>query len=229
MTNPSHPHVLDRLLMESGGVEAMVARDSPGHRILTEQEREVSLQATLASRPAGDVWLFAYGSLIWNPTIHHAEKRVGTIHDWHRSFCLSVTAGRGSPSQPGLVLALDHGGSCTGVAYRLEPQLAEPELRMLWRREMVSGAYIPRWLPVADVAGNRFGHALAFTIDHAGQQYAGDLCESEIVRRLSLAAGALGSAADYLFHTCEGLRQSGIDDGELEQLACQVRRCQQGQ
>ncbi|MFP8964962.1 gamma-glutamylcyclotransferase [Pokkaliibacter sp. CJK22405] len=226
MSEQKNSHVLSRLLMESGGVEAMIARDSPTHRILTEEERHASLREALAQKPAGETWVFGYGSLIWNPTIHHIDSQPVRIHGWHRSFCLSVTAGRGSPEQPGLVLALDEGGSCSGVAYQLEEANVWRELELLWRREMVSGAYIPRWLPMLSLTGEARGYGLAFTMDHGHEQYAGDLTEEELLYRIAYAGGALGSCAEYLFHTCEGLHQSGIADRDLDQLAQSVKAYQ---
>ena len=210
---------LTRALIEAGAIEAIVARDAPGVRLLTAAEREASLKATLAARPAGAVWLFAYGSLIWNPTIHTAERRTARIMGWHRAFCLSTMAGRGSAERPGLMLALDSGGSCSGVAFRIEEASVVAELSLLWKREMLSGAYVPRWIDVHDEDGARFASAIAFTINRANANYAGKLDREAVVERLATAAGALGTAADYLFRTRDGLRAHGIPDAELEALA----------
>lgn len=211
-------------MLEAGGVDAMVASAAPDLRLLTEAERAESLRQTLAGRPAdGPVWLFGYGSLIWNPSIHTLERRVATVHGWHRAFCLSTRAGRGTAECPGLVLGLDHGGSCTGVAFRIADDIVEQELALLWRREMLAGSYIPRWLDVHGADGTRFGSAIAFTINPDAEQYAGNLTHDAIVRTLATACGALGSCADYLFRTCEGLRQEGVPDPELENLAAVVR------
>jgi cation transport protein ChaC len=220
-------HVINRVFLEAGGIGALVARDAPMQRLLSDAEREQSLLATLALRPPGDAWLFGYGSLIWNPTVHSVERRVAHVTGWHRAFCLSVQAGRGSIERPGLVLGLDAGGDCTGVAYRIEESLLRSELELLWRREMVSGSYIPRWLDIHDAQGRRFGSAIAFTMDSACAQYAGHLCEDDVVQRLATAQGALGSAADYLFRTCESLRGCGIEDAHMEELARSVLARQQ--
>ncbi|WP_245973685.1 gamma-glutamylcyclotransferase [Bosea caraganae] len=219
-------HFLTRELIESGGIDALVARDAPTMRVLSEAERTASLKATLAARPAGDAWLFGYGSLIWNPTIDAVERRTARIIGWHRAFCLTTMVGRGSAANPGLVLGLDQGGDCTGVAFRLCEEKLEAELAILWRREMLSGAYIPRWLDLLDEAGERFGSAIAFTIDPAGLYYAGGLEPPDVVRRLATASGALGSAADYLFQTCKGLHEHGIPDPALDQLAASVLAAQ---
>src|SRR6202158_2961703 len=96
---------LTRELIEAGAIEAMVARDAPAMQLLSEQARAVSLHTTLAGRPSGDAWLFGYGSLIWNPMIHTVERQTARIEGWHRAFCVSTLAGRGSIDNPGLVPA----------------------------------------------------------------------------------------------------------------------------
>jgi cation transport protein ChaC len=209
---------LTRELIEAGGIDAIVARDAPTMRIISEAERAESLRATLAVKPHDDVWLFGYGSLIWNPTVHFVERRIARVEGWHRSFCLSALVGRGSVANPGLLLGLDKGGECTGVAFRIDGAIVESELATLWKREMLSGAYKPRWLDVFDEKGARFGSAIAFTIDRNSHQYAGQLTSEEVVRRLATATGALGSAAEYLFQTCASLRSHGIPDPVLDAL-----------
>ena len=226
LSESSSPLILSRAVLQTGEIEAMIARDAPGQKILTEAERTASLDAALASRPEGDAWVFAYGSLIWNPTVHSLERRTVHVFGWHRAFCLSVSAGRGSPEVPGLVLALDQGGECGGVAYRIEPSVLRDELEILWRREMVSGSYLPAWVDIFDSNDRtlRIGSALAFTINPTDERYAGLLPSQDIVSRLATAKGFLGSAADYLFLTCEGLHASGIPDPELDALAETVRK-----
>jgi cation transport protein ChaC len=124
--------------------------------------------------------------------------------------------------QSGLLLGLDVGGECTGVAFRIAGDVAEAELATLWKREMLAASYIPRWLDLHDEQGSRFGCGLAFTIDPGGQNYAGGLTREQIVGRLATACGALGSSTDYLFETCKGLREHAISDLELEALEAAV-------
>jgi cation transport protein ChaC len=220
----SQNYILTRAMLEAGGIDALVAAAAPDMVLLSEAERAESLRQVLAARPAGEpVWLFGYGSLIWNPTIHAVERRTGWIEGWHRAFCLSTPVGRGTADNPGLVLGLDKGGRCTGIAFRLAEETAEAELTLLWRREMLTGAYVPRWLDVMDDSGARFGAAITFTIDPAAERYAGTLAQDIVVQRLATAVGELGSAADYLFSTCDSLRDEGIPDPELERLADAVR------
>ncbi|SAK81595.1 ChaC-like protein [Caballeronia ptereochthonis] len=220
---PNPSPLLTRKLLEEGSIDALVAIDSPGMRMLTEADRLASLRETLSLRPLGDVWIFGYGSLIWNAAIDAVERRVARIDGWHRSFCLSITALRATVDRPGLMLALDRGGSCHGAAYRLADDDVERELQLLWRREMICGAYMPRWVDLKGIDGEFLGSAITFTIDTTVPQYAGDLDQDAVVHRLATASGGLGSSRDYLFRTCEGLRANGLRDEELEYLASLVQ------
>jgi cation transport protein ChaC len=215
---------LTRELLLDGGLAEMVARASPDVPVLSDGERRASLHAVLAARPehGSGIWLFAYGSLIWNPTIRVAAQRPALVRGWHRAFCLATRAGRGTPQNPGLLLGLRPGGSCLGAALRVPEDGLEEELDLLWRREMVTGSYTPRWLAAEATDGAPLGHALAFTIDATSHGYAGDLPEAEIVERLATASGELGTCADYLFRTCEGLHRMGIRDPALERIATLV-------
>ena len=216
--------VLTRDMLANGGLLRLVAETSPTLPMLSEAERAASLADTLAQRPAGadGVWLFAYGSLIWNPALDFVERRVARVHGWHRAFCLSTIAGRGTPEAPGLVLALDRGGACTGAAFRVAEAKVETELALLWQREMLSGSYAPRWATVRGADGAAFGSAIAFTIRREGPFYTGHLSREELVRRLATARGALGSCAEYLLNTRDGLRSLGIRDPWVERLAAEV-------
>ncbi|NKL21795.1 gamma-glutamylcyclotransferase [Rhizobium leguminosarum bv. viciae] len=210
---------LTRQQLEAGSWGEHIARDAPAVVLWTDEQRAASIQETLQGRPAGDVWVFAYGSLIWNPTFKFEETRVAVIQGWHRSFCLSVSAGRGTVEAPGLVLGLDKGGTCPGVAFRIAEADLETELAVLWKREMITGAYAPHWLDIHDADGQKFGNAIAFTIDHNSPNYAGNLEREVIVSRLATASGFLGTSADYLFQTAEGLRSRGVLDEDLDALA----------
>ncbi|MGH8449822.1 gamma-glutamylcyclotransferase [Pseudomonas sp.] len=219
--NPSP--VLTRDLIEAGSLDALAVIDSPNLRLLTDADRIASLTKILSIRPRGDVWVFGYGSLIWNPAIDSVERRIAKIDGWHRSFCLSITALRATVDRPGLMLALDRGGSCYGAAYKLAEVHLERELLLLWRREMVCGAYVPHWIELKSIDGEGLGWAITFIIDADAPQYAGDLDEDTVVHRLATASGGLGSSADYLFRTCDSLHANGIRDTKLERLASLVK------
>jgi len=213
---------LTRERIASGWIREMVRRAGMPVRILSDEEIEASLRATLAARPQhGPVWVFGYGSLIWNPTIRWTERRIARVHGYRRRFCLRTTLGRGTPQRPGLMLGLDHGGSCRGVVYRLPDDDTPGELRLLWRREMVTGAYRPRWLLARTDEGAV--PAIVFTIERRHDRYCCDLDDGQMVEMLATGEGPLGRACDYLFDTARHLRELGIPDRHLEELAERVR------
>ncbi len=212
-------------MLLSGGLEEMLARSAPDVRIWTAVERIESRRAVLAANPdpGAGVWLFAYGSLLWNPTVHVVARHRVRVEGWHRAFCLLARGGRGSAANPGLLLGLREGGACDGVALRVADADLEAELDLLWRREMLAGSYVPRWVSLAQPAEGAPSHAVAFTIDKAGPGYAGDLEEEEVIRRLATARGELGTCAEYLLHTRDALRAEGIVDATVERLAAGVQ------
>ena len=188
-----------------------------GFEILDRETREASRQAVLADVKNGkSIWVFGYGSLMWNPAFHFAERLPGTIHGWHRSFCLSMPVGRGSVEQPGLMLALDRGGSCRGFAFRIEPEKVQSETQILWRREMIAGGYAPRWVRVKSAAGEL--HALTFTVNRSHTRYVGRLPVETSVRALAMAVGPMGRARDYLHNTVVHMDELGVGDGQLHRL-----------
>ena len=213
-------HLLTREALREGFVHKMIANSGSALPLLTDQERQASLEGTLAARPsAGDVWLFAYGSLIWNPAFHYVEKQTVLIRGWHRQFCLSTPIGRGTPDRPGLVLGLDRGGSCRGVAFRIAASEAETELELVWRREMVTGAYVPRWVELQGSGVPAGTYAIAFTINRRAPNYVRPTSEADTARVIGDASGILGSCRDYLFDTIHGLEGFGIRDRHLDRIA----------
>lgn len=216
------PPVLDRNMLARGMGMLLARQDDPAIWLSSEAERAASLNAFLKYRPAGDIWVFAYGSLIWNPAIKTMGQCVARLSGWHRSFCLSMTAGRGTAAQPGLALGLDHGGDCLGIAYRIAQQDVQSELSILWSREMFLGGYIPKWVEITDQDGHPVASAMTFVIDPSHRNYAGDLSTPAIIRRLATAAGSWGSAADYLFRTLAALREHQIHDAHLEKIGALV-------
>jgi len=207
------------------GYAARVERlRATGMPVLSEVELEANRAATLAARPEPAFWVFGYGSLIWNPAFHFVEARPARIHGYHRSFCFTVHMGRGSRTRPGLMLALDRGGCCDGLAYRIAPAAVEEESAILWRREMLSGAYRPRWLRATTPEGQM--RVLTFVMNRAHPRYTGRLPLDQITGCLAVAGGELGSCAEYLFNTVEHLRDLDIRDSHLEKLAAAVREYQ---
>lgn len=191
-------------------------------RRLTDEERSESCARMLEGiGPDKDVWVFGYGSLMWNPAIHYAERQPCLLRGWHRSFCLWTPVGRGSPDNPGLVLGLDRGGSCCGIVYRIAAANRETELPLLWRREMVADGYEPRWVTVQCHAGS--ARAITWVINRQGERYAGKLPIETIAKHLATAEGRLGSSREYLENTIAHLDQLGIKEGPLHTVCEGVR------
>jgi cation transport protein ChaC len=189
---------------------------------LSAEALDRSLDEALAGRsPGGPLWIFAYGSLMWNPGLAFVAKRVGTIYGFHRDFSLWSRVNRGTPERPGLVLTLERGGCCRGLAFRLAGSTTRDELRALWRREMSLGSYHPRWLDFHSGA-DRFP-ALAFIVNRASSGYAGKLPLEAMVQAIATARGKYGSSAEYLFQTQATLESHGILDPRVRRLAERVR------
>ncbi|MDE2002162.1 MAG: gamma-glutamylcyclotransferase [Betaproteobacteria bacterium] len=212
---------LSRRDLEEGRMRAVYVEALPSHHTLTDEQLRASMHEALAAKPRGaGWWVFAYGSLLWNPLFPFVEARLATLHGLHRRFCIWSLASRGTPNAPGLVLGLDRGGSCRGVIYRLPPAQAHDEFRLLWRREMVTGAYAPRWLAV-DSGGRRF-IALGFVVRRDHSQYAGKLTIDAQADVVASTCGAFGSSADYLERTRVALITHGIVEPYLERLASRI-------
>lgn len=221
-------YVITRQSILDGTLLAAVkASLGPGQRLMSDAERQADIQRLLEQTPgSGDVWVFAFGSLIWNPAFEFIERRTARIHGWRRAFCLWNKAGRGSPEFPGLMLSLESGGSCTGVIYRIAASEVLTELDVLWRREMLSYSYKPVWALAHTDQGIQ--PAIAFSRNPTHERYAPGLPHDLIVRHIAQAEGRLGRCCDYLFETVEHLRQLGIRDRYLERIACDVRSGQAG-
>jgi len=189
---------------------------------MTMEDRDKSRNDTLAKLPVGsDIWLFGYGSLMWNPTIEYEARIPARIYGYHRQFCLWTWMGRGTPEQPGLMLALQAGGSCDGFAYKVSRQLAEEELKIVWNREMISNAYVPRIVSLHTADGNVPG--IVFVINRQHERYAGKLEPENTIDALAHAEGPIGRCCDYLFSTVEHMDELGIGDGAMHDLARRVR------
>jgi cation transport protein ChaC len=189
---------------------------------LTGEALEASLAEMLREHAGGDkpIWIFGYGSLMWNPEFDFETRRVATVYGYHRNFCLWSRINRGTPERPGLVLTLEQGGSCRGLAYRLTRATSREQLSRLWRREMSLGSYRPRWLQCRS-HGESF-EALAFVVNRACTGYTGKLPIETMVHAIATAHGKYGSSADYLFRTEAALAEHGIRDDRVAQLVQRV-------
>jgi glutathione-specific gamma-glutamylcyclotransferase len=188
----------------------------------TDAELAASREAALAGWDGrSDLWLFGYGSLIWNPGLPTLEAVRARVHGYHRGLYLWSRVNRGTPEQPGLVLALDRGGSCSGMAFRLGGADAAEHLEVLWRREMAMGSYRPAWLPCTLADGRRV-EALAFVMRREASSYTGKLPDPVVRTVLGCASGRYGTTLDYVSRTVKALRESGMPDRALEAL---LKRC----
>jgi cation transport protein ChaC len=166
--------------------------------------------------PAGDLWVFAYGSLMWNPDFPHAEVRPALLRGYHRSFCIWSGRYRGTPEHPGLVLGLDRGGACRGIAYRVGTADVEEALRLLWAREMRRLTYRPRVVNVTHDAA--VVAALTFTADPRRPSYAGRLTDAQAAARIARSVGERGPNIDYLASTLRHLDELGVRDDRLHRI-----------
>ncbi len=166
-----------------------------------------------------DLWVFAYGSLMWRPNFHYEETSHALLEGAHRALCLYSVVHRGVPTAPGLVLGLDKGGYCEGMAFRVPAQFVKATRAYLHRRENVTNTYSALMKPVKLLDGShRTVNALCFLVNRNHPQYAGDLpveTQAHLVRR---SMGASGANIDYVINTVEHLRSLGVHDGRLEPL-----------
>ena len=162
------------------------------------------------------VWVFGYGSLMWNPDFKLAEKRTGILNGYHRSLCLKSIVYRGSPDYYGLVFGLDKGDSCQGIAYRIEEEYIQSEMQKIWEREMFAGTYIPTWVNVKTKQGDI--SAVTFVINNEHEHYIPDIEINEIAERVVRAEGICGSCHDYVQNTVKSLQRLGLQDSNLDQL-----------
>lgn len=170
------------------------------------------------------LWVFGYGSLMWQPEFPVAETQVARVTGWHRSFCMWSIHHRGTVDAPGLVLALDaaSGAVCDGLALRAAPGTEAETLAMLRERELISSAYLETTVPVAFRAGGG-AQAVCYVIDPAHVQYTGALALEEQARIIARATGGRGRNCDYLWSTVAHLADLGIDDADLAWLSARVR------
>jgi cation transport protein ChaC len=166
-----------------------------------------------------DIWIFGYGSLMWRPDFAYAERRGALLAGYHRCFCITSTHHRGSAERPGLVLGLDRGRSCQGVAYRVSKETADGVMAALRKRELVNGVYREALAPVQlDDEERRHVFAIAYIVERAHPSYAGHLPLAVQAHQIRGARGLSGDNLDYLINTVRHLQMLGIRERELERL-----------
>jgi len=189
---------------------------------LNEAEIASRLDADVAAAggPDHDVWLFGYGSLVWQPRFEVAERRIARAHGWHRRFCLWQWWSRGTREAPNLMLALDRGGSCLGVAYRVPGPDVKSKVADLWRQELMGDGYRSQWVSLTSREGPL--RAVTFVANRKTERYAGRLSDQAVADCIAEACGHRGSGAEYLMKTVDALERTGLHDGMLWRLQAMV-------
>jgi cation transport protein ChaC len=199
------------------------SRGLPANWRWSNEELEDSRLALLGEHVGGaDLWVYGYGSLMWDPGFHFAEVRLADLHGHRRRFCYKSTLGRGSRETPALMLALERGaGCCTGLAFRIAGDLADAESAILWRREMIRGGYSPAMLPISTPQGDITALVMTANIAHA--DYVGEMPLADTATMIGSATGVLGTNRDYLEQLARQLDTLGIDDPYVDELMQRVR------
>lgn len=199
----------DEMIVEAGLENLMKRRPV--------EERMARRDEMLAEAPSGDmIWVFGYGSLIWNPAFEYDEMHTGTLYGYHRQFCIWSKIGRGSPEAPGMMLALDLGGSCTGIVLGVTRDRAEEELTSVFMRELTGETYHAKWGKVRTDQG--WVKAITFVANHDAEQFVGRRPLEEVARYIAQGCGHLGPCKDYLFNTTQHLEDLGLKDPMMRRL-----------
>jgi cation transport protein ChaC len=187
---------------------------------------ETAAPTRLSLAPGEDIWVFAYGSLMWHPGFPHLEVRRGRLYGYHRRFCIYSHIYRGTPERPGLVLGLDRGGSCQGLAFRVPAGEAQEVMDYLYARELVTEVYIPCWLNVATPDGEV--RAASFVVDRSHHQYTGELGLEATARLIRQGSGVSGPGLEYLRNTVHHMEALGLAPGYLGRVLDAVERQREG-
>ncbi|OUS05340.1 hypothetical protein A9Q96_12020 [Rhodobacterales bacterium 52_120_T64] len=186
----------------------------------SDEEREAGRREWLKDSWDQDLWIFGYGSLMWDPSVEFDEVRHAHCHGYQRSFCLWVEGGRGSKEEPGLMLAIDEGGNCEGLAFRVQADKLDHETFVLFRREMIISAYRPTWLNLDTKDGPI--EALGFVANHDYEGIIPDIPMHDQAKMISRAEGFLGTNFDYLSNTHDHLKLLEIEDTYVSELYAAV-------
>jgi len=198
-----------------------VEDDPNAMRLRTEEELGAALDEVLREHSErGELWMFAYGSLMRKPEIDFAERWIATVRGWHRRFCLWQWRFRGTRDRPGVMLALDRGGSCLGVVYKVIGPDLRSKIIPVWRREMRGNGYRARWVTARTPGGPV--RAITFVVNRASERYAGRLSDQEIAVRIASACGHIGPSAEYLLKTVAHCEELGIHDPHLWRMQALV-------
>ena len=180
------------------------------------------MTAPAAPASDGSLWVFGYGSLMWRPGFTYVRRCKALLRGWRRSLCVFSHVYRGSPERPGLVLGLDRGGACHGVAFEVDEALREATVRYLREREQATAVYLERIAPITIEGGDRV-LAMTYVADRLHEQYAGRLDRQAMLAHVRAGAGQSGDNAEYVLETRDHLRAMGVRDPDLEWLSAELR------
>ena len=190
---------------------------------MSPEEKQQSFLETRAGRPSDEpMWIFGFGSLMWNPCFDYDIKTAAVLKGYDRKFHIWTTRARGTPDNPGLGLCLeDCAGACRGVAFRLVEGDVEAAWERLWEREMGSGIYRPVWVSLESEDHDRIV-ALTFVVNREHPHYAGPMPSERMANIMAGAKGSYGLCRDYLAGTIEEMRKLDVSVSDLEELLSRV-------
>lgn len=223
---PDKP-ILTRDALLNGEIERLVHDDQTDLERMTDEQRATLIDQTLKTLGDSELWVFGYGSLIWNPALDYEEKRRCSIKGFEKKFCFWTTLSRGSIECPGLMMGLIAGDGCNGVAFRIDAINAATELDVLFRREMSHYIYKPTWIEAQCVETKSTFKILTFVVDIENHRFVDNLSLKDIVRIIATAQGPLGRNCDYLFQLSEKMHELGFEEPELDDLVKRVKEFQE--
>lgn len=188
----------------------------------SDGEREAMRQAFHAPHVGQDLWIFAFGSLMWDPGFFFEEVRVARLERFARRFCLDMVFGRGSPQNPGLMAALDDGIACEGLVFRIAAERVDAESKLIWQREMSSFGYVPNYVTLETELGDVT--AMSFFANKQGPRYVSDIEPDDAAQRIARATGWRGSNVDYMDRLEAQLDNLGITDLAFSEMCTLVRK-----
>jgi len=193
-----------------------------GEFLHTDEEREQSRLEVLKDHPDEDLWIFAYGSLMWDPAFRFCEVRRANLSNYARRFILKeIYGGRGNREAPGLMAALDHGDGCEGLIFRIPKSAVDIETEILWRREFIAPSYTPTF--VTAIIDGKPLKVLTFVADHQADQICGDISREDQIEYLSNGRGIMGTSLEYLENIVAQFETLGIIDADCSALLAEVK------
>ncbi len=196
-------------------------RPGPGHDLLLTNPQSADQSLDSFAMNQDDLWVFGYGSLMWRPGFEFSDRQIALLRGAHRSLCVYSYHHRGTAEKPGLVLGLDHGGSCRGMAYRVPDEKRDETMAYLTEREQQNYVYRESLRPVDLIDGRRV-KALVYLMDPRHSQYAHGLTPEQQLAFVKQGEGVSGRCSDYVRNTLEHLHQLGIKDPALNWIAARL-------